>query len=148
MDESFHDKLKLLFRAENVTEQKNFQSVFFPLSILSTRECKYLNCSSNFSFLSWLAGQDAVHITAILGESVIFNCHVEFPGDHPVPYVLQWEKKVSETVIINSFSVSLNHIFVLLRRIMSLRLTNIKKKHTKKTRSLHKKSFKRKRKKA
>lgn len=45
-----------------------------------------------------LAGQDAVHITAILGESVIFNCHVEFPGDHPVPYVLQWEKKVSETV--------------------------------------------------
>lgn len=45
-----------------------------------------------------VTGQDAVHITAILGESVIFNCHVEFPGDHPVPYVLQWEKKVSETV--------------------------------------------------
>ncbi|GAB0089246.1 hypothetical protein DMENIID0001_037630 [Sergentomyia squamirostris] len=44
-----------------------------------------------------LAQQDAVHITAILGESVVFNCHVEFPGDHPVPYVLQWEKKVSET---------------------------------------------------
>jgi immunoglobulin superfamily member 9B len=45
-----------------------------------------------------VSGQDAVHITAILGDSVIFNCHVEFPGDHPVPYVLQWEKKVSETV--------------------------------------------------
>lgn len=42
--------------------------------------------------------QDAVHITAILGESVVFNCHVEFPGDHPVPYVLQWEKKVGDTV--------------------------------------------------
>ncbi|XP_065332558.1 protein turtle isoform X2 [Cloeon dipterum] len=41
--------------------------------------------------------QDAVHITAILGESVVFNCHVEFPGDHPVPYVLQWEKKVGDT---------------------------------------------------
>ncbi|XP_032307664.1 protein turtle isoform X7 [Drosophila ananassae] len=40
---------------------------------------------------------DAVHITAILGEGVIFNCHVEFPNDHPVPYVLQWDKKVSET---------------------------------------------------
>ncbi|XP_053664916.1 protein turtle [Anopheles marshallii] len=40
--------------------------------------------------------QDAVHITAILGESVVFNCHVDFPGEHPVPYVLQWEKKVSE----------------------------------------------------
>ncbi|XP_076274408.1 protein turtle-like isoform X4 [Rhynchophorus ferrugineus] len=37
--------------------------------------------------------QDAVHITAILGESVVFNCHVEFPEGAPVPYVLQWEKK-------------------------------------------------------
>lgn len=42
--------------------------------------------------------QDAVHITAILGESVVFNCHVEFPDGHPVPYVLQWEKKVGDTV--------------------------------------------------
>jgi hypothetical protein len=39
-----------------------------------------------------------VFITAILGESVVFNCHVEFPDGHPVPYVLQWEKKVGETV--------------------------------------------------
>ncbi|XP_046471646.1 protein turtle isoform X4 [Neodiprion pinetum] len=45
-----------------------------------------------------LCYQDAVHITAILGESVVFNCHVEFPGEHPVPYVLQWEKKVGDTV--------------------------------------------------
>lgn len=37
--------------------------------------------------------QDAVHITAILGESVVFNCQVDFPEDIPVPYVLQWEKK-------------------------------------------------------
>lgn len=42
--------------------------------------------------------QDAVHITAILGESVVFNCQVDFPEDIPVPYVLQWEKKVGETV--------------------------------------------------
>ncbi|KAJ2942621.1 hypothetical protein O0L34_g2088 [Tuta absoluta] len=41
--------------------------------------------------------QDAVHITAILGESVVFNCQVDFPEDTPVPYVLQWEKKVGET---------------------------------------------------
>ncbi|XP_018406941.1 PREDICTED: protein turtle-like isoform X1 [Cyphomyrmex costatus] len=46
-----------------------------------------------------LCQQDAVHITAILGESVVFNCHVEFPGEHPVPYVLQWEKKGQETPI-------------------------------------------------
>ncbi|XP_044255880.1 protein turtle isoform X1 [Tribolium madens] len=38
-----------------------------------------------------------IHITAILGESVVFNCHVEFPDGHPVPYVLQWQKKVGET---------------------------------------------------
>lgn len=58
--------------------------------------------SFNIQFVNliffYIAPQDAVHITAILGESVVFNCHVEFPGDHPVPYVLQWEKKVSETV--------------------------------------------------
>ncbi|XP_071454778.1 protein turtle-like isoform X2 [Hetaerina americana] len=48
---------------------------------------------------SGLCFQDAVHITAILGESVVFNCHVEFPGDHPVPYVLQWEKKGVEIPI-------------------------------------------------
>nr|XP_034187580.1 protein turtle-like isoform X3 [Osmia lignaria] len=46
-----------------------------------------------------LCHQDAVHITAILGESVVFNCHVEFPGEHPVPYVLQWEKKGQEIPI-------------------------------------------------
>lgn len=28
----------------------------------------------------------------------MFNCHVEFPDQHPVPYVLQWEKKVGDTV--------------------------------------------------
>ncbi|XP_058454124.1 protein turtle-like isoform X2 [Malaya genurostris] len=51
------------------------------------------------SSISPPAPQDAVHITAILGESVVFNCHVEFPGDHPVPYVLQWEKKGQEIPI-------------------------------------------------
>lgn len=29
---------------------------------------------------------------------MVFNCHVEFPDGHPVPYVLQWEKKVGDTV--------------------------------------------------
>ncbi|XP_066598147.1 protein turtle isoform X2 [Prorops nasuta] len=45
-----------------------------------------------------LCHQDAMHITAILGQSVVFNCHVEFPGE-PVPYVLQWEKKGQEIPI-------------------------------------------------
>ncbi|KAL5281052.1 IGSF9B family protein [Megaselia abdita] len=43
--------------------------------------------------------EDAQHYTAILGESIIFNCHVEFPNDHPVPYVLQWDKKGSDLPI-------------------------------------------------
>ncbi|XP_063703183.1 protein turtle-like isoform X2 [Culicoides brevitarsis] len=47
----------------------------------------------------FIPAPDAIHTTAILGESVIFNCHVEFPGDHPVPYVLQWEKKGQEIPI-------------------------------------------------
>lgn len=54
--------------------------------------------------------KDAVHITAILGESVVFNCQVEPPADHPVPYVLQWEKKVGDTVgypTHTTFSISL-----------------------------------------
>ncbi|KAH0552430.1 hypothetical protein KQX54_009960 [Cotesia glomerata] len=53
-----------------------------------------------------LCHQDAVHITAILGESVVFNCHVEFPGEHPVPYVLQWEKKVGDTVRYRTMNLS------------------------------------------
>ncbi|XP_073979151.1 immunoglobulin superfamily member turtle isoform X4 [Rhodnius prolixus] len=48
---------------------------------------------------SWSGPQDAVHITAILGESVVFNCPVDFPADHAVPYVLQWEKKGEEIPI-------------------------------------------------
>lgn len=38
--------------------------------------------------------QDAEHLTAMVGDSIIFNCHIEFPEAHPVPYVIQWEKKV------------------------------------------------------
>lgn len=59
---------------------------------------KVILCCYDVCVFAGLCHQDAVHITAILGESVVFNCHVEFPGDHPVPYVLQWEKKVGETV--------------------------------------------------
>jgi hypothetical protein len=42
--------------------------------------------------------QDAAHITAILGESVVFNCHVDFPDHIPVPYVLTWRKKINDEV--------------------------------------------------
>lgn len=61
-----------------------------------------------FSFVSVQCFEDAVHITAILGESVVFNCHVEFPEGHPVPYVLQWEKKVGEPVRFQPSGLSLS----------------------------------------
>lgn len=85
----------------------SFASLFFQQTVNRTTICAiryrcikiyyiWLGC---FWFLCvGLCHQDAVHITAILGESVVFNCHVEFPGEHPVPYVLQWEKKVGEMV--------------------------------------------------
>jgi hypothetical protein len=38
---------------------------------------------------------DAEYITAIIGELIVFNCHVEFPEGYPVPYIVQWDKKVS-----------------------------------------------------
>jgi len=47
-------------------------------------------------FSGGCSSHDAQHITAILGESVVFNCNVDFPNEQPVPYVLQWEKKVGE----------------------------------------------------
>lgn len=63
--------------------------------------------------IAYSSFQDAMHITAILGESVVFNCPVEFPGDHPVPYVLQWEKKVGDSVCTTLFS----HEFMFILRL-------------------------------
>ena len=42
---------------------------------------------------------DPEHITAILGQTVHFNCHANFPNDEVVPYVVQWEKRGSDTPI-------------------------------------------------
>ncbi|CAH0560776.1 unnamed protein product [Brassicogethes aeneus] len=67
--------------------QRGSTNKFFPVLALLA----FIFLQTGFCF------QDAVHITAILGESVVFNCHVEFPEGHPVPYVLQWEKKVGDT---------------------------------------------------
>lgn len=42
---------------------------------------------------------DAERITAMIGESFVFNCHVEFPEGYPVPYIVQWDKKVSNAAL-------------------------------------------------
>nr|CAH7765601.1 unnamed protein product [Callosobruchus chinensis] len=82
-------KTATLLRSRRLPSKKDLAgfvpTVIFTLFLLHTA------CSDSI--------QDAVHITAILGESVVFNCHVEFPEGHPVPYVLQWEKKGQEIPI-------------------------------------------------
>lgn len=47
-----------------------------------------------FIFTGSTNPQDIEHLTAMVGDSIVFNCHIEFPESHPVPYVIQWEKKV------------------------------------------------------
>ncbi|XP_040573911.1 protein turtle isoform X4 [Lepeophtheirus salmonis] len=42
---------------------------------------------------------DADHITAIYGDSVVLNCNVDFPDGTPVPYVVQWSRKDQEEPI-------------------------------------------------
>jgi len=42
---------------------------------------------------------DPEHITAILGDSIQFNCHAHFKDDLPVPYVVTWSKKGSDLPI-------------------------------------------------
>jgi hypothetical protein len=60
----------------------------------------------------WCTGlsnpQDAEHLTALVGDSIVFNCHIEFPESHPVPYVIQWEKKVSLSLFLFVFSFFLS----------------------------------------
>lgn len=53
---------------------------------------------------------DAEYITAIIGEAVVFNCHVEFPDNYPVPYIVQWDKKVSHLQFgIRNYNVEINY---------------------------------------
>lgn len=46
----------------------------------------------------WLAkssadGNGPEYVTAILGQSVVLNCAIEFPDGVPVPYIVQWNKQ-------------------------------------------------------
>ena len=57
---------------------------------------------SNYKLFDSVLGyrnSDPEHITAILGQTVHFNCHANFPNDEVVPYVVQWEKRGSDTPI-------------------------------------------------
>ncbi|XP_074039416.1 protein turtle isoform X4 [Leptinotarsa decemlineata] len=82
-------KSRPLTNATVPVPQQSFAIYTIPIALLTFVFLQTVHCIQ----------EDAVHITAILGESVVFNCHVEFPEGHPVPFVLQWEKKVGDTDI-------------------------------------------------
>lgn len=35
------------------------------------------------------------YLTAGVGDSVVFDCEIDFPQDFPIPYTLYWKRKVS-----------------------------------------------------
>ena len=59
----------------------------------------YQSHSNVFDSVLGYRNSDPEHITAILGQTVHFNCHANFPNDEVVPYVVQWEKRGSDTPI-------------------------------------------------
>lgn len=34
------------------------------------------------------------YLTAGVGDSVVFDCEIDFPQDFPIPYKLYWKRKV------------------------------------------------------
>jgi hypothetical protein len=38
--------------------------------------------------------KQATMLTAKVGEYVVFNCPLDFPHDHVIPYILRWNKEV------------------------------------------------------
>ena len=51
------------------------------------------------SLLSVSGNPDAPHITAIAGDNITLNCDVNFPNGVASPYVVQWWRKVSISLI-------------------------------------------------
>lgn len=47
------------------------------------------------SFLNGEEEGGPVKLKATVGDSVVFNCRLEFPNDVPIPYIMHWNKGVS-----------------------------------------------------
>lgn len=39
------------------------------------------------------------YLTAGVGDSVVFDCEIDFPQDFPIPYKLYWKRKVNIKLI-------------------------------------------------
>lgn len=39
------------------------------------------------------------YLTAGVGDSVMFDCEIDFPQDFPIPYKLYWKRKVNSYFI-------------------------------------------------
>lgn len=46
------------------------------------------------------------YLTAGVGDSVVFDCEVDFPLDYPIPYKLYWKHKVTN-IFVNVYYTTL-----------------------------------------
>ena len=44
-----------------------------------------------------LLNKQATYVDAKVGSYAVFNCPLDFPQDIEIPYILHWNKEVSET---------------------------------------------------
>ena len=58
--------------------------------------CKFINfLLSKLGFAAFADDEKKPsYYKAAVGEAVIFNCHIEYPHDVPIPYILNWNKEV------------------------------------------------------
>ena|SRR5690349_3616898 len=76
--------------------------------------------------------RQTVHYEGRVGGFVVFNCHLEFPNDYPIPYSLLWRKDVSTQLrekpdlaqLIISFDVSWRFIRIFIGILMQEQFDN------------------------
>lgn len=44
--------------------------------------------------------RDSNNFTATIGDYIVFNCHLDFPHEIPIPYILHWNREVSNIYLI------------------------------------------------
>lgn len=56
----------------------------------------FLECSQALGYGMLIEeDKDARNFTVAIGEYVVFNCHLDFPHEIPIPYILHWNRDVS-----------------------------------------------------
>lgn len=55
--------------------------------------------------------KDSNNFTAAVGDYVVFNCHLDFPHEIPIPYILHWNREVSIRSFIYIY-IYISHIYI------------------------------------